>query len=189
MPKAVEVGKKMREFRETRGITLQDLADRTGYSSALLSQFENHMVSPPLGALVILSRALEVKLSDFLGEGPGQPYVLVRNGEHEITSSVSSTEGVNLGYNYEALGVGMEGHNMEPFIVTLEPVPIREKRLSVHEGEEFIYVLEGRMKIRLKDHTEVLVPGDSIYFKCTIPHHVTCEGDEPARILAVIYAG
>ena len=189
MPKTVEVGKKIREFREARGITLQDLADRTGYSSALLSQFENHMVSPPLGALVILSRALEVKLSDFLVEGPGQPFVLVRNGEHEITSSVSSTEGVNLGYNYEALGVGMEDHKMEPFIVTLEPVPIREKRLSVHEGEEFIYVLEGRMKVRLEEDTEVLGPGDSIYFKCTIPHHVTCDGDKPARILAVIYTG
>jgi len=189
MTKAVEVGKTIREFREARGMTLQDLADRAGYSSALLSQFENHMISPPLGALVILSRALDVKVSDFLGEGPGHPYVLVRSGEHEVSSSVSSREGVNLGYNYEALGFGMKDHKMEPFIVTLEPVPIREKHLSVHEGEEFIYVLEGRMKIRLEDHTDVLSPGDSIYFKSTIPHHVTCDGDEPARILAVIYAG
>jgi len=189
MPKTVEVGKKIRELREARGMTLQDLAGKTGYSSALLSQFENHMISPPLGALVILSRALDVKLTSFLGEGLAQPFVLVRSGEHEVTSSVSSREGVNLGYNYEALGFGLEDNRMEPFLVTLEPVPIKEKHLSVHEGEEFIYVLEGKMRIRLKDHTDVLSPGDSIYFKCSIPHHVTCDGSEPARILAVIYAG
>lgn len=78
---------------------------------------------------------------------------------------------------------------MEPFIVTLEPVPVREKHLSVHEGEEFIYVLEGRMKIRLGDHSDVLDPGDSIYFNCKTPHHVTCEGAMSAKILAVIYPG
>ena len=83
----------------------------------------------------------------------------------------------------------MKGHRMEPFVVTLEPVHIREKHLSSHEGEEFIYVLEGRMKIRLGEHTDVLEPGDSIYFRCTTPHHVTCEGDEPAKILAVIFKG
>jgi len=74
-------------------------------------------------------------------------------------------------------------------VVTLEPVSIREKHLSVHEGEEFIYVLDGKMKIRLGDYTDALDSGDSIYFKCTTPHHVTCEGDTPAKILAVIYTG
>lgn len=190
MTRAVEVGKKIRELREARNMSLQELADNTGYSSALLSQFENHMVSPPLGVLVKLSRALGVGVSDFLGESREQhSYVLVRKEEHEVTSSVSSREGVNLGYRYEALGFGMSEHNMEPFIVTLEPVPIREKHLSVHDGEEFIYVLEGKMKVQLGEEAEVLEPGDSIYFKCTIPHHVTCDGKDPARILAVIYTG
>lgn len=190
MTRAVEVGKKIRELRESRKMSLQDLADNSGYSSALLSQFENHMVSPPLGALVKLSRALGVNVADFLGDSREQhPFVLVRGEEHDVVSSVSSKEGVNLGYRYESLGFGMSEHSMEPFIVTLEPVPIREKHLSVHEGEEFIYVLDGRMKVQLGEDTEVLEPGDSIYFKCTIPHHVTCEGGEPARILAVIYTG
>jgi len=190
MTSAVEVGKKIKELREARKMSLQDLADKTGYSSALLSQFENHMFSPPLGALVRLSAALGVNVSDFLGESREQrPFILVRREKHDVVSSVSSREGVNLGYSYEALGCGMSGHRMEPFIVTLEPVPIREKHLSVHEGEEFIYVLEGKMKIMLREDTEVLEPGDSIYFKCTMPHHVTCDGDEPARILAVIFTG
>lgn len=185
----VQVGKRIREFREDAGLSLQEMGHRTGYSSALLSQFENHMVSPPLGALIKLSKVLGVDVGDFFGEVAGHSFVLVRQDERETVSRVASKEGVNLGYTYEALGFGLKGHHMEPFVVTLEPVSIREKHLSVHEGEEFIYVLEGRMKIRLGEHTDILKPGDSIYFKCTTPHHVTCEGEEPARILAVIYTG
>jgi transcriptional regulator with XRE-family HTH domain len=189
MTRPVEVGKRIRELREDTGLTLQELAQRTGYSSALLSQFENHMVSPPLGALIRLSRALAVDVGDFFGEVADQSFILVRSDERETVSRVASKEGVSLGYTYEALGFGLKGHHMEPFVVTLEPVPIREKHLSVHEGEEFIYVLDGRMKVRLGDHTDILDPGDSIYFKCTTPHHVTCEGDTPAKILAVIFTG
>ena len=189
MTRPVEVGKRIRELREDTGLTLQELAQRTGYSSALLSQFENHMVSPPLGALIKHSRALDIDVGDFFGEVSDQNFVLVRNDEREIVSRVASREGVNLGYTYEALGFGMKDHHMEPFVVTLEPVPISEKHLSVHEGEEFIYVLDGKMKIRLGDYTDTLDPGDSIYFKCTTPHHVTCAEGEPAKILAVMYTG
>ncbi|MCJ7494019.1 MAG: helix-turn-helix domain-containing protein, partial [Deltaproteobacteria bacterium] len=58
----LKVGEKVRELREKRGLSLQEIADRTGYSSALLSQIENHMISPPLGALIKISKALEVKV-------------------------------------------------------------------------------------------------------------------------------
>ena len=187
--KPVEVGRRIRELREDRELSLQELADRTGYSSALLSQFENHMVSPPLGAIIKLVKALDTQVGDFLGDSPDQNFIIVRRDEKEIVSRVASQSGVNLGYTYESLGFGMKGRSMEPFVVTLEPVAIKEKHLSVHEGEEFIYVLEGKMSIRLEEYTDVLEPGDSIYFRCTTPHHVTCEGDTPAKIIAVIFAG
>jgi len=189
MKKPVEVGKRIRELREDAGITLQEMAARTGYSSALLSQFENHMVSPPLGALIKISSGLDIDVGDFFGQATDQSFILVRSDERETVSRVASKQGVSLGYTYEALGFGLKDHHMEPFVVTLEPVPIREKHLSVHEGEEFIYVLEGQMAIRLGDHTDILDPGDSIYFKCTTPHHMTCEGGTPAKILAVIFTG
>ncbi|UCF30441.1 MAG: cupin domain-containing protein [bacterium] len=185
----IDVGKRIKELREDRGLSLQDLGERTGYSSALLSQFENHLVSPPLGALVKLAQALDTQVGDFFGDSPDHPFTIVRSDEREVVSRVASRSGVNLGYAYESLGFGMRDRSMEPFVVTLEPVAIREKHLSVHEGEEFIYVLEGRMSVRLEEHTDVLEAGDSIYFRCTTPHHITCEGNEPAKILAVIFAG
>lgn len=189
MSHSVDVGKRIRELREDAGLSLQDIAEKTGYSSALISQFENHMISPPLGALIKLSRVLNVDVGNFFGEVADQSFVLVRSDERETVSRVASKSGVSLGYTYEALGFGLKEHHMEPFVVTLEPVPIREKHLSVHEGEEFIYVLEGRMMIRLGEHTDILQAGDSIYFKCTTPHHVTCAEGDPAKILAVIFTG
>ncbi|GBE13996.1 HTH-type transcriptional regulator PuuR [bacterium BMS3Abin14] len=187
--KPVEVGKRIRELREEKGMGLQDLAAKTGYSSALLSQFENHLISPPLGALIKLAGALEVEVSDFLGNAKDEPFTLIRHDERKVVSRVASRTGVNLGYTYESLGFGMRERGMEPFIVTLEPVALKEKHLSTHEGEEFLFVLEGRMLVRLGDHTDTLEPGDSIYFRCTTPHHVTCEGKKSARILAVILTG
>lgn len=187
--KPIEVGRRIREMREDKGLSLQDLGEMTGYSSALLSQFENHLVSPPLGALIKLARALDIEVGNFLGDSADQLFTIVRSDEREIASRVASKSGVNLGYIYESLGFGMKDRRMEPFVVTLEPVAIKEKHLSVHDGEEFIYVLEGRMSIRLEENTDVLEAGDSIYFKCTTPHHITCEGDEPAKILAVIFTG
>lgn len=187
--KPVEVGKKIRELRDEKGLSLQDLARKTGYSSALLSQFENHLVSPPLGSLIKLAQALDTDVGHFLGDTQDQPYTLVRRGERKVVSRVASRTGVNLGYTYESLGFGMMDRNMEPFIVTLEPVAVKEKHLSTHDGEEFIYVLEGRMLINLGDHRDTLEPGDSIYFRCQTPHHVTCADDTPAKILAVIFTG
>lgn len=64
----LKVGEKVRELREKRGLSLQEMVDRTGYSSALLSRIENHMVSPPLGALIKIAKALEVKVGTFFGE-------------------------------------------------------------------------------------------------------------------------
>lgn len=189
MARSMEIGKKIRELREDSGLTLQEIAERTGYSSALISQFENHMVSPPLGALVKLSKALGIEVGDFFGEAAHHNFILVRSDDRETVSRVASRDGVSLGYTYEALGFGLSGHHMEPFVVTFEPVAIKEKHLSVHEGEEFLYVLEGRVRIRLGEHSDILDPGDSVLFRCSTPHHITCEGDDPAKILAVIYTG
>jgi quercetin dioxygenase-like cupin family protein len=76
---------------------------------------------------------------------------------------------------------------MEPFLVTLEPASKKGMPYS-HDGEEFLYVLEGRVEIQLGDHTDILEPGDCIYYDSTLNHHVACADDRPARIIAVIYA-
>ena len=184
----VRVGERIKELRERKGLSLKEVADLTGFSTALLSQMENHLVSPSLGTIIKLARALNVKVGDFLGETAGEPFTIVRKDERKMVSRFASKEGVKYGYSYESLGFDKKDRHMEPFIVTLEPATVKAAKTSVHEGEEFIFVLEGEMEVILGNHTDILYPGDSIYYDSTIPHKVQCHQEKVTRILAVIYA-
>ena len=184
----VRVGEKIKALREQRGLSLKELADLTGFSTALLSQMENHLVSPSLGTIIKLAGAFGVKVGDFLGETEGEPFTIVRKDERKKVSRFASKDGVKYGYSYESLGFEKKDRHMEPFIVTLEPATVKTSKTSVHEGEEFIFVLEGEMEVILGDHTDILYPGDSIYYDSTIPHRVQCHQDKVTRILAVLYA-
>jgi transcriptional regulator with XRE-family HTH domain len=183
----IRVGERIRELRERKGLSLQEMGERAGYSSALLSQIENHLISPPLGALIKIAKALEVKVGAFFGEDPREPFAIVRKDERRLASRFASKEGVNYGYSYESLGFDKKDRHLEPFLVTLEPATVRTEKLSSHEGEEFIFVLEGEMEAILGDHKDILSAGDCIYYDSTIPHKVQCHRDTPAKILAVIW--
>lgn len=184
----IRVGEKIKIFRESKGLLLKDVAELTGFSTALLSQMENHLVSPSLGTLIKMAKALGVKVGDFLGETQGEPFTIVRKDERKTISRFASKEGVKYGYLYESLGHEKRDRHMEPFIVTLEPATVKASKTSVHEGEEFIFVLEGEMEVILGNHTDVLFPGDSIYYDSTIPHRVQCHQEKITKILAVLYA-
>ncbi len=184
----IRVGERIKQVREGAGLTLQDLAERTGYSSALMNQIENHLVSPPLGALGKIAHALGVKIGDLWGEQAAEPFTIVRKGDRRQVSRFASKEGVTYGYAYESLGFGKKGRHMEPFLITLEPPTVKELKPSVHEGEEFLFVLSGRMEVLLAGHHDVLDPGDSILYDASVPHRVSCHGGEPAQVLAVIWS-
>ncbi len=182
-----KVGERIKKVREEKKLSLTDLAEKTGYSSALLSQIENHLLSPSLGTLIQIANALEVPLSKIFGEKKGHSYSIVRKNERKLISRFASKEGVNYGYTYESLGYDKKNRRMEPFIVTLEPATVKHEKLSSHSGEEFIYVLEGEMEVVLGNLRDTLSAGDSIYYDSTLPHRVACVGDTPAKILAVLF--
>ena len=184
----IRVGEKIKSLRESKGLSLKEAADLTGFSTALLSQMENQLVSPSLGAMIKLANALGVKVGDFLGETQGEPFTIVRKDERKNVSRFASKEGVKYGYSYEALGFEKKNRHMEPFIVTLEPATVKASKTSAHDGEEFIFVLEGEMEVILGNHTDVLYPGDSIYYDSNIPHRVQCHQEKVTKILAVLYA-
>ena len=183
----LRVGEKIRELREKKGLSLQDMATRTGYSSALLSQVENHFISPPLGGLIKIAKALEIKVGTFFGDEPRESYAIVRRDERKHISRFASKEGVSYGYSYESLGFDKKDRQMEPFLVSLEPATVKSEKLSSHDGEEFIFILEGEMEAILGDHKDVLYPGDCNYYDSNIPHTVQCHREIPTKILAVLW--
>lgn len=183
------IGERIREIREEKGYSLEDLSRITGMSPSVLSQIENHMSSPSLGVLIKLSKALEVPLGRFLGEEREEPFTIVRKDERKPAARFGTKAGVRYGYYYESLGHGMKDRHMEPFLVTLEKVDDPSLlQPSTHEGEEFIFVLEGEVEVELAGHRDILQAGDAIYYHSKLPHLVKAKDGE-AKILAVIYIG
>jgi transcriptional regulator with XRE-family HTH domain len=186
---AVPVGEHIHALRVSRGITLQELAGLTGFSPALLSQVENRMTSPPLGMLVKIANAFDASVSSLIGGRKESAFSIVRKEDRSTVSRVELKGGGKPEYSYEALGTGKAGHRMEPFLVKLAPGADPNAPRSVHEGEEFLYVLSGCVEIFLGDYSDRLSEGDCIYYNSTTPHHVHSVGDSEATILAVIHQG
>ena len=183
----VNVGERVKRVREERELTLQDISQRTGLDVAFLEQVENGNVAPPLGIVIKLAKALDLKMGYFISGEEGRPYTIVRKNDRKVVSRYSSKEGKYYGYRYESLAPHKKDRHMEPFLVSLEPSKADEER-STHDGQEFIYVLEGAMEVKLGEEVYVLEPGDSIYYDSTVPHLVKNHGSDVTRILAVLYS-
>jgi transcriptional regulator with XRE-family HTH domain len=183
----INIGEKIKKLRLDKNIDLPKLAELTGFSTALLSQMENHLISPPLSSLGKIAGALGVEMGYFFGSSSDVDFTIVRRNERRPISRVASKQGVNYGYSYESLAYEQKNRHMEPFLVSLEPATVKNRHAYSHEGEEFIFVLEGKMEITLGDHTDILEAGDSIYFNSLIPHRVQCSEGLETKIVAVIY--
>lgn len=188
--KALKLGAKIRELRIKNRYTLQDLAVKTGLSKPFLSQIENDHVVPPIATLIKLARALNVSLSYFFqDETTTQKISITRRNEririerrphHEREGVVS--------YIYESLETKKRDKHMEPFYVEFPPISVEEMNFTTHEGEEFLYILEGKVEFRTVDRVEILEEGDSIYLDSSISHAFRCVGDKPAKAVAVIWS-
>jgi transcriptional regulator with XRE-family HTH domain len=188
MPENIKVGQRIKNLRIARGLSSEDVARKSGIPEETIASIERHLVSPPLGNLVSLAKVFEVSVGDFFGEQGDSSFCIVRSGDRKTVSRFNSSDGKSSGYSYEALGQQKKKKQMEPFLVTLSPTELRQVEPNQHIGEEFIFVLEGKVEVKLLEHTDILNPGDSIYYDSTMPHIVACHGDQPATILAVIYA-
>jgi len=183
----VNVGERVKAVRETRGLTLQDISQRTDIDIAFLEGIEKGDVAPPLGMVIKLAKALEMKMGYFISGEENRPYTIVRRDDRKVISRYDSKTAKHYGYEFESLAPHKTDRHMEPFMVTLEPTDTEEEK-SAHDGQEFIYVLEGNMGVIYGEDRHVLEPGDSIYYDSTVPHLVKCHGDKKTKILAVFYA-
>jgi len=181
------VGKRVKEVREGRGLSLKDISQRTDLDISLLEQIEQGTVAPPLGTVIKLAKALEMKMGYFISGEQDLPYTIVRHKDRKIISRYDARKGEHYGYEYHSLAPHKRDRHMEPFLVTLAPAATEEER-STHDGQEFIFVLDGVMEVRLGEEIHLLEPGDAIYYDSTVPHLVKCHGERQTVILAVIYA-
>jgi len=186
-PDTRSLGTRLREARQMCGLTIEDLSSRSGVSVDRLERVEANETVPPLGQLVRLGKAVEMKLGYFLSGGEESPLCVVRADARRMVARRGRKASKQYGYVYESLAADKSDRLMEPFLVTL--VPSEYGELSSHDGQEFLFVVEGKIRAQVGKTVEVLGVGDSIYYDSSSPHLVKCHGRKPARILAVIYAG
>jgi quercetin dioxygenase-like cupin family protein/DNA-binding XRE family transcriptional regulator len=185
---SLKMGVRIRKAREGRGLSVFDVYLRTDIDVNTLSQIEEGNITPPLGTVVKLAKALDLKMGYLISGEEEKSYTIVRRDDREQATRYDSKKEKEYGYGYESLAPHKTNRQMEPFLVTLEPSDTEEERSS-HDGQEFIFVLNGKMEVRLGEDMHILEPGDSIYYDSTVPHLVKCHNKEATKILAVLYAG
>ena len=173
-----DFAKKIRDIRERQDMTIEELSERSGVKLDVLNAMENGEVIPSLTPLTKMARALGVRLGTFLDDTPELGPVVTRGGKTENSLYFSGREDVTNATNLEfhSLGAGKIDRNIDPFIID-----------SSHEGEEFIYVLEGEIEVIYGKDSFIIGPGDTIFYDSAVPHHLHASGEDKAKILAVLY--
>ncbi|WP_042403984.1 helix-turn-helix domain-containing protein [Streptacidiphilus carbonis] len=170
------LGARLRERRLRSRLTLEAAAARTGLSPAHLSRLETSKRQPSLPVLLGLSRAYGVPVEVLLGEEGEGPSVVrapvLRAAEGESTSAG--------GWTYRPAGV--PGRAMQALRVHI-PVRVQDAVVRVHPGEEWLYVLEGRLVLTLDREQHLLDPGDSAHFDSMRPHRLVAEREPGVELL------
>ena len=184
------IGSKIKGIRETKNISVEEVAERSGLTADQINSIENDQTLPSLGPLIKIARALGVRLGTFMDDSDALGPIVTRAEDREKDSSISFSNGATDArrhMDYHPLAQQKAGRHMEPFIIDIHPDEAPKFQLSDHEGEEFIYVMEGQIEIVYGKETYVLNEGDSIFYDSIVKHHVHGAPGKSAKILAVVY--
>ena len=190
MEKEHGIGNKLKQLRESRDLSVEQLAEQSKTDRKFIEELESDQLVPSIAPLLKIARGLGAQLSTLIDDDPTTGAVVARQAALPETELGFSGLGPYCASTLEfhPLAKNRKGRNMEPFIIDVHPSVPEECTFSFHEGEEFIYVLEGEIEVFYGDDQYILGVGDSIYYESTTPHQVKTAGDKNARILAVIYA-
>ena len=184
------VGSKIKGLRETKNLSVEEIAESTGLSVEQINSIENDQNLPSLGPLIKIARALGVRLGTFMDDNDSLGPVVTRTADRERDSSISFSNGATDArkhMEYHPLAQQKAGRHMEPFIIDINPTDNLDYKLSAHEGEEFIYVMEGEIELEYGKDKYLLKQGDSIYYDSIVKHHLHGALGKSAKILALVY--
>ena len=172
----VPVGKKIKKARLAKKMSFDSLANETGFSVDFIKRVEAGKLTPPVGSLLQISRALEIDSGDLLKEDEN----LMQDRIKAYTKRTDS-------YAYTTLTPGAENKHLKAFRVKIDAMKDHEGVSYNHAGEEFVYVLEGEIEVVVGEHVNTLSSGDSLHFNSGIQHHLKNIGEADAELIVVIY--
>jgi transcriptional regulator with XRE-family HTH domain len=181
------VGGRVRALREAMGLSLRDLAERSGVSAPMLSQVERGETSPTLAVATRIATGLELSLSQLLRLDEAEGVTLVRRRDRRPGGAR------NRGHSYELLTAPLPGQRAEVAIHTLAPGAVTggPDDPPMHEAgsRETVVVTSGRLRLVCAGTGYDLEEGDAVTFDADLPHHFENPGAEEAGFTAVVSAG
>jgi transcriptional regulator with XRE-family HTH domain len=183
------IGAKITELREALLLSPEDLAERCGCDIQVINDLEAGALAPSLTPLIKITRALGVRLGTLLDDDENLGPVLTKADDYKNSRRLRGLETHSDAgeLSFSALAEGKAARHMEPFFITLEPSEELEHTLSAHEGEEWLYALEGPLEIAYGKDLYVLQPGDSLYYDSIVPHQVRSHNGQAAKFVACVY--
>ncbi len=175
------LGKKIKKCRKDKGYSLRQLATKVDLSASFLSQIEQAKASPSIENLKKIANELDVRVSSLIeDEDDKKGTDVVKKDERDKVESIDSKTMISL-----LTTSNIEKH-MEPILYEIEPGGESGRDYYTHSGEEFIFVLEGKLEIQIENKVYNLDEGDSFYFKSTLKHKFRNSGDTLARAIWVV---
>lgn len=188
MEKSTMVGSKIKSIRESKSIKIEQVAERSGLTIDQIERIEENQYLPSLAPLIKIARVLGVRLGTFLDDSDQLGPVICRKDEyHDGISFSNETANSHNNLNFFALAQSKTGRHMEPFLIDIDSASKDDYQLSTHEGEEFLFVLEGVIEVAYGKNKYVINSGESIYYDSIVEHNVHAANDSKAKILAVVY--
>jgi len=168
----LNIGERIKILRNNQKRILQDIAEASDLSRSMISKIENNKTVPSVAALIKIARALGTNISSLL-ENNGLLNAIVTTRQKAEKSLTPTDKGYSI-YPY-----GSEYHEkkMQPFLFVAKKGQVKPHEVS-HEGEEFIYIIRGKMKMQIGEAEYLLNAGDSLYFNCLQKHGIMPESDE-----------
>lgn len=179
-----DLGRKLRQLRLRKKIGLVDLGKHTGLSASMLSQLENGKLVPTLPTLARIAMVFDVGLDHFFSDRKKSAlFNVVRAGER--MRFPERADAPSPAWHFECLAFSSQEKSMQAYLAIFEPRPPQKVVEHVHEGAEFLFVLEGEMAIRYADEEVVLHQGDSVYFDGSQPHGYRSLGENQAKAVVI----
>ena len=170
------VGTKIKKARTGKKMTLDQVANETGFTKEYLKEIEAGKSMPPVGALLQIARALQMDSG-----------ALLKDEESKLQKRIKAQTKRTENYAYTTLTPGAENKHLKAFRVGIDPGKDHKGVGYQHEGEEFDYVLSGKVEVTVGEHVNRLKAGDSLHFNSGIRHSLRNVGKEKAELLVVIY--
>ncbi len=172
------LGEKIKKIRESHDWTIESLAQQTDQTPEFIQKVETNEVVPSVSFLLKLSRALGVDPGTFLSDEE-KAHIQDKRAQAFITRTKN--------YAYQTLTPGAENQHLRGFMITIEAKQTHKPVAYKHEGEEFIYVMEGSLELTLDNRINHIKAGESMHYNSEIPHKLKNKGNDTTRCLVMLY--